>query len=110
MRNLIISVVIFLTQSCSMPVHADDHEDMVHSAAHFGMSYAINTFVYGTMHKGLGCGVSESMFMSVLTTTLVGLTYKYVESNGPVQGLEKAVLWNGVGTVGSILTIKMFEF
>lgn len=113
MKTLIIELLIILIALILLtPSHclANDHEEMVHHVAHFGGSYAISMFAYGFYEKALRVNRLQSFIFSAFLTTLIGISYKYMEGVGPIQGLGQAVLWNTAGIAAAGITIKVFDF
>lgn len=77
------------------------------NAAHYGMSSAIYMFSYALDRKALRLDKLDAMIFSLMTTTCIGLTYKYMQSNAGWGEINHANLWNHVGELGGILTIQV---
>jgi len=112
MKRLIL-ILALLTNLCL----ADDHEDLVHFSAHFGMSYAINTVVYGSLRSlSYNAGKSEDanlrleeMVFSAAFTLMVGYTYKYIEGANTSDTLT-AMKYNSIGVGAAALSFEMFRW
>lgn len=95
-----------INQAC-----ADDAD--AHFAAHFGMSYAINTFSYGLAKEALRMDKTDAIIFSVGLTLMAGAIYKFMELTPDGQGsstIPKAMLYNALGSGAFVATSYMFKF
>lgn len=104
-----VNVLVLLLSLLSAPLFADQ---TTHDVAHFGASFAIETFTYGIVKKSLKLSETESFAISVFTTFLIGFTYKYVEQMNQINNVnfDRPMFFNAVGIGSAVLTIKMFDF
>ncbi len=78
------------------------------NAAHFGMSFAINTFTYALNRKALRMTPLQAFIFSACITTAIGVTYKMMEPGTISYGeLNHALLWNSIGIGVSGMTINL---
>ncbi len=111
-RNLAYLIALFFLQTCGTPAGAEttEHEQSVHDSAHFGASFAINTFSYAVFKQGFQMPRGVALVFSTFTTTFVGITYKMLEPARGDAGIPRALLFNGLGTIGSVITINIGDF
>lgn len=96
---------------------ADDHDDLVHFAAHFGMSYAINTFSYGLfrgMSKSAGRADDpvlrmQEMVMAAAFTLIVGFSYKAIEL-APPSDVAHSMFLNVLGVAAANISFVAFQW
>lgn len=111
MKKLIFTLLVFGNVALADPRIVDaDHDDLVHSAAHFGMSYAIQDISQRLLAKAFGMPRSTAFFFGLIISNSIGLTYKYTEGSGPVQGLGRAILWNNLGNFTAGATFCLLKF
>lgn len=112
----LISLMLALSLFCGIAkAETAAHEDQVHLAAHLGVSYAINTLVYGACTKAGGMSRTSGLIFAAMTTLAVGALYKMSESastNKPMDGAEfrTSMFRNALGVGLSAGTVLMFEF
>ena len=75
-------------------------------AAHFGISYAVQTTGYGVL-KGKGFDKIDSIILSSLATFGLGVCW---EAFGPTPPNKGDVLANTLGQAAAIITIISFDF
>jgi hypothetical protein len=75
--------------------------------AHFGVSYAIQTGMYGLSRKAFRLSKGEALVFSLFTTMLFTTAAEYMPGN---QFDGKDILANGLGAVTASATILMFDF
>jgi predicted nucleic acid-binding Zn ribbon protein len=83
-----------------------DHIIPTDKAAHFGISYALQTTGYGVL-KGKGFDKTDSIILSARATFGLGLCW---ESFGPTPPNKGDVLANTLGQAAAITTIISFDF
>lgn len=76
-------------------------------AAHFGASYALQTWTYGFSRKAFRLNKTEALIFSVFTSLIVTTAVEYMPGQTFDVGDIKA---NALGIGASVLTIKMFDF
>jgi len=77
--------------------------------AHFGVSYALQTGMYGLSKKAFRLKKDEALVFSIFTTVLVTTAAEYMGGpNSKVDG--KDILANGLGIGAASATILMFDF
>lgn len=112
MKKLLIAMALI-----SQIAICDDHDDLVHFSAHFGMSYAINTMIYGTLRslsrnagreKDLDLKLQEMIFSGCLTL-MIGLAYKATEG-APLYDMGQSMLWNSMGVGAATISFAVFEW
>lgn len=75
--------------------------------AHFGVSYALQTGLYGFSKKALRLDKTDAIIFSMFTTMLVTTAAEYM----PGQHFDgKDILANGIGATTATATILMFDF
>ena len=75
--------------------------------AHFGVSYALQTGMYGISKKALRLSKGEAIVFSLFATMLVTTAAEYM----PGQKFDgKDILANGLGATTATATILMFDF
>jgi hypothetical protein len=78
-------------------------------AAHFGMSFAINTVSYGVFNKTLGIAVVPAILLSMSTTILIGVVKEQLDkSTTGFNGND--LLADSLGSAASSITILTFGF
>lgn len=97
MKKLII-LALLLTQT-SQAIETD-------KAAHFGISYAANTFAYGWYKNAFRMDKKTSKIFAAFTTIMFTTAAEYMDSR--VDGGDIAA--NVLGTAASTGTILMFDF
>ena len=75
--------------------------------AHFGVSYALQTGMYGLSKKALRLDKDEALIFSIFATMLVTTAAEYMPGN---QFDGKDILANGLGVTAASATILMFDF
>lgn len=89
--------------------HAESDTAEVHFAAHFGTSYAIQTFMYGVSKQALHMDTTDSLiFSSVVTFVGTTLRQVLVAEETPIN--TKGIIQNAFGIGASVGTCLMFEF
>ena len=100
MKRLAIILGITLFCSGAFAVETD-------KAAHFGVSYALQTGMYGLSKKAFRLKQDEALVFSIVTTLLVTTAVEYMPGN---QFDSKDILANGLGIGAASATILMFDF
>lgn len=75
--------------------------------AHFGVSYALQTWTYGFSKKALRLTKTEAMIFSVFTSLIVTTAAEYTYGNR-FDGRD--ILANSLGIGAASATILMFDF
>jgi len=102
MKRLTIMLGIITLCSGGFAVETD-------KAAHFGVSYALQTGMYGLSKKAFRLKRDEALVFSIVTTLLVTSAAEYMGGpNSKVDG--KDILANGLGIGAASATILMFDF
>lgn len=109
LRNLVL-LCLFLCHTHKACAEEMTHDQLIHFSAHFGMSYAINTIMYGSYSRLLHLDKTDSLILSGITTLLVGFAYKAVETNSTSGNFRTSMFQNSVGVGASALTIVIFDF
>lgn len=99
MRNLIKILLVFTL--CSGAFAETD------KVAHFGVSYALQTGMYGISKKALRLSKGEAIVFSLFATMLVTTAAEYMPGN---KFDSKDILANGLGAGAATATILMFDF
>lgn len=76
-------------------------------AAHFGVSYALQTWGYGFSKKALRLSKTEAIIFSVFTSLIVTTAVEYMPGN---QFDGRDILANTLGIGAATGTILMFDF
>lgn len=76
-------------------------------AAHFGVSYAIQSGMYGFSKKAFRLKKSEALIFAAFTTALITTAAEYMPGN---TFDSKDILANGIGIGAASMTILMFDF
>jgi len=76
-------------------------------AAHFGVSYALQTWGYGFSKKALRLSKTEAIIFSVFTSLIVTTAVEYMPGNR-FDGRD--ILANTLGIGAATGTILMFDF
>jgi predicted small secreted protein len=98
MRKLLI--IALLLGSFSAKAETD-------KVAHFGVSYALQTGMYGLSKKAFRLKKSDALIFSIFATMLVTTAAEYM----PGQKFDKRdILANGLGVGAASATILMFDF
>lgn len=75
--------------------------------AHFGVSYALQTWMYGFSKKAFRLKKTDAMIFATFTTLIVTTAAEYM----PGQKFDsKDILANGIGAATANITILMFDF
>lgn len=75
--------------------------------AHFGVSYALQTGLYGFSKKAFRLEKTDAIIFSMFTTMLITTAAEYM----PGQKFDsKDILANGIGATTATATILMFDF
>ncbi|NBU33861.1 hypothetical protein EBZ38_03450 [bacterium] len=78
-------------------------------AAHFGVSYAFNTAMYGLSKKAFRLERKDAMIFAAFTTIVLSTAAEYMGGPGSrVDGGD--IKANILGTAASSVTILMFDF
>ena len=88
-------------------------DDTTHFAAHFGVSYAINTMCYGLFRKGAKWDRFDSLLWCGVATLAVGMAYKMAETTADGQlpkNTGTAMFRNALGVGASAVTVLVFDF
>jgi hypothetical protein len=109
MKRILLTICIVMVLMSN--VSRGDDTNLMHFSAHFGMSFAINTFVYQTWYKGLGCTKTESVIAAATITLFTGFMYKYMEAfNASASSLPSNTLqsmtWNTLGVGASFVVLQ----
>lgn len=100
----IILLMMFGLFFFSVNGYADEHTELVHLAAHVGLSYVIDDVSYRVGNRLLGLrGTSLEVFAAV-TTLGVGLVYKFQEQAGAGSTL-RSTAENSLG-IASALVVR----
>ncbi|NBW11480.1 MAG: hypothetical protein EBR82_25965 [Caulobacteraceae bacterium] len=76
-------------------------------AAHFGVSYAFQTWMYGFSKKAFRLKKTDAIILATFTTLIVTTAAEYM----PGQTFDsKDILANGIGAATANITILMFDF
>jgi len=75
-------------------------------AAHFGVSYALQTVGYGTL-KSRGFDKTDSIILSAIATFGLGVCW---EAFGPTPPSKGDILANTLGQAAAVTTIITFDF
>ncbi len=93
--------------------HASDLET-TRGAAHIGVSFALETLTYGFYSKAFTMPRPQALYFSILTTIVIGLTYKEMElMNTPGKGsgdLGRSMLQNAIGTGIAVGGICVYQW
>jgi len=103
-------ILMFSTVILGNLVGIDTHDQMVHFAAHFGMSYAIHTFLYAVFYRAFSLRRGIAISLAILITLAVGGGYKYIEmaQNSEIPAnVSESMIQNTLGTTTSVGTIIM---
>ena len=96
--------LVFLSLLLSLQTYATQTD---HDAAHFGVAFAGNTFVYGFMET-LGGTQSDSMIFAGGTTMFMGTVYKMMQFP-TVPALTRSLAFDALGASVSDLVMYMFH-
>lgn len=75
--------------------------------AHFGVSYALQTGMYGLSKKAFRLNKTEALIFSIFTTALITTAAEYMPGN---KFDSRDILANGIGIGAASATILMFDF
>jgi hypothetical protein len=101
MKKLLLLIAIVLS--------AESGATETDKVAHFGVSYALQTGMYGLSKKAFRLKRDEALVFSIVTTLLVTSAAEYMGGpNSKVDG--KDILANGLGIGAASATILMFDF
>jgi hypothetical protein len=100
MKRLIIILGIITLCNGAFAIERD-------KAAHFGVSYALQTGMYGLSKKAFRLKRDEALIFSIVTSLLVTTAVEYMPGN---QFDTKDILANGLGIGAASATILMFDF
>jgi hypothetical protein len=108
-------LVIFLLLSLATgPVRADDAYESAHTWDHIGISFALQTFLYGFANQALTLDKPDSLVFSAVLTFALGFTYSYMQAlnRNDVGGerLCKDVLLNGLGQGLAVGNIRVWSW
>jgi hypothetical protein len=96
-----------LLVSLLFPISAKAENSLLHPVAHIGASYTINHITY-TLVNELTDNPFLSLCISIPTTLVVGLAYKYIEDKGTLKYLKsEQLVYNATGLALSIITIQV---
>lgn len=77
--------------------------------AHFGVSYALQTGMYGFSRKALRLDKTDALIFSMFTVALITTAAEYM--GGPQSRVDGGdIKANLLGVGASALTIRMFDF
>jgi len=99
MKTLIISIVLAISSSVS----AMERD----KAAHFGVSYALQTGLYGLSKKAFRLSKNDALLFSIFASVLITTSVEYMPGN---NFDSKDILANGLGIGAASATILMFDF
>lgn len=75
--------------------------------AHFGVSYAAQSWMYGFSKKALRLNKTEALIFAAFTTLVITTAVEYMPGN---KFDSKDILANGIGVGAASATILMFDF
>lgn len=100
MKKLVIILMVIL---CTAGAFAQDTDKV----AHFGVSYALQTGLYGLSKKAFRLEKTDAIIFSMFATMLFTTAAEYM----PGQTFDsKDILANGLGATTATATILMFDF
>lgn len=85
----------------STPVKADTD-----SVAHFGVSYAAQTFTYGLAKRALRLDGADALIFSIFTTMLITTAKECLDTKADGRDIKH----NALGVLAASATIVMFDF
>lgn len=108
---LIVAALMTATLGHQSDCYADETAD-VHFAAHFGMSYAINTISFGIAKEAFHMNPTQAYIFSAGLTLMAGFVYKFMELQPGDTGssIPRAMLENAAGCAAFGLTVMAFKF
>lgn len=98
MKALLIGMI--LLYSSALKANTD-------KAAHFGVSYAMQTAMYGFSRKGLRLNKNDAFLFSATTVLFTGLVWEFASPN-KIDGGD--IMHNIYGVGASIGTCLVFDF
>lgn len=101
--KVLVGIKLSLLLSLFSPVAKAIETD---KAAHFGISYAAQTFTYGFAKKALRLNKTEALIFSAFAVLVISTAKEYTDSR--VDGRD--ILANSLGTAAASATILMFDF
>lgn len=110
MNKLLVPLIV-LTTICST-VRSEQDSEALHFAAHFGMSYAINSIGFEIATKAFHMNKYDALVFSAVTTLLIGLSYKWVTDSRSQtfnNDLGSSMLYNSMGVTTFGLTVLVFK-
>lgn len=113
MRNTFrIALLCLMVSSAALA-----NDELLHFAAHFGMSYVITIMTYGALKSE---SKTVALVGGIAASLLVGFTYKYVEtvkcqkvggtSCWSQVGGNTSMFRNALGTAAAVGSIIVFKF
>lgn len=100
MKKLVTILMLILFTSGAFATETD-------KVAHFGVSYALQSGLYGFSKKAFRLNKTDAIIFSMFTTMLVTTAAEYM----PGQTFDsKDILANGIGATTATATILMFDF
>jgi hypothetical protein len=102
MRKLLVMGFLLFTVSS----RADTHDDLVHIAAHVGLSYVATTLSYGILKK-LNVEKDNAIIYAMCAALAAGIAYKVAEGGNDYL---PATAKNSLGIVGAAIAIKGLDF
>ena len=108
--DLLFFILIFvLTYVFLRGVEAHADEDHVHTAAHVGTSFMIDTTLYGLNHKVLGMDKETAEVLSGFETFMIGYAYKMNENTND-KDRSRAYRDNLIGIGLAVGVHYVFDF
>ena len=102
-------LILILFANLAFAGPQNDHEEIVHLLSHIGMTYVINTTLYGIYSKGFGMPQNTALMFSSWFTLSIGMSYLMM-SHASNKHIARSMAQNGAGLFLNVLTIKGFDF
>lgn len=111
MRKILIMMLFLSNSLYARPITVDsDHDAEIHHLLHFSVSYVIQDVTQRLMSKAFGMPRIPAFFFGLVLSNCVGISYKMLESSGPVNDFGNAMLYNNLGNLSAGLTFVVFKF
>lgn len=101
-------LMIFFLCLSSSALAESSHDELLHFAAHAGSAYAITMVTDQVCNKFLGLSPPDSLLIGLGTAIVAGSIYKLVETGRPAN-MGDGVIYNGIGAIGAVGTIFVFD-
>jgi hypothetical protein len=110
MKSMAYLLLVAASLFC-LSVKAEDagSENLLHFTAHFGASYAIDTFAQGFNQKAFKMNNLDSETFAAFTTLFIGAVYE-AQENASGHDMLKALGYNALGVGAAVLTRCMFRY